>query len=369
MDVIKCYDKLWLEACINSLYDAGLRNEYLNLLYIENKNAKISVKLNNKVSKRIDVKNVVMQGSVWGGLKCTSQMVTINKFMKSNDNLTYKYRGDPNIAIGVLGMVDDTLGIAECGVKCVEKNAVLNSFMETHRLKMHKNKSVVIHVSNAKKCSQPCPKLKVHLDEMHEVNKTKYLGNILSLSGGIKETIEDRRSKGWGKVSQILGILGEVDMGVNRIEAGLLLRKAILTNSLLFSAEAWSNVDDKDIKRLEQVDTSLLKSLSKGHSKTPVVFHHLETGTLMLRHMLMINRIMYHHHILSRGEEETIHKIYTKQREDPLKGDWFELLQKVEMNEKEITKTPKIEYKKQIKKSVEKAALQYMLNEKMGYLK
>ena len=155
-------------------------------------------------------------------------------------------------------MVDDTLGIAECGVKSVEKNAVLNSFLETHRLKMHKDKSVVIHVSIAKKCSVPCPKLKVHMDEMHEVSKTKYLGNILSSTGGVRDTIEDRRSKGWGKVSQILGILGEVDMGDRRMEAGLLLRKAILTNSLLFSAEAWSNVEDKDIKRLEQVDTSLL---------------------------------------------------------------------------------------------------------------
>ena len=141
MDVIKCYDKLWLEACINSLYDAGLRSDYLNLLYIENKTAQIAVKLNNKVTRRIPVQHVVMQGSVWGGLKCTSQMDTLNKFMKSNDRLTYKYRGDPRIAIGVLGMVDDTLGIAECGVKSVEKNAVLNSFMETHRLKMHKDKS------------------------------------------------------------------------------------------------------------------------------------------------------------------------------------------------------------------------------------
>ena len=88
----------------------------------------------------------------------------------------------------------------------------------------------------------------------HKVEKVKYLGNYLSSSGGVKDTIEERRKKGWGRVSQILGILGEVDMGGHRMEAGLLLRKAILTNSLLFSAEAWSNVTDKDIKRLEQVD-------------------------------------------------------------------------------------------------------------------
>ena len=181
-------------------------------------------------------------------------------------------------------------------------------------------------------------------------------------SGGVKATIEDRRNKGWGKIAQILGILGEVDLGRHRMEPGLILRKAILTNSLLFSAEAWSNVTDKDIKRLEQVDSSLLKFLVKGHSKTPVVFHHLESGTMMLRHMLIVHRLMYHHHLITRGEEETIYKIYCKQKEDPLKGDWFSILKKdfkfigIELNERDIANTPKSEYKIKIRKLVEKTA-------------
>ena len=133
-------------------------------------------------------------------------------------------------------------------------------------------------------------------------------GNIISSNSSVRDTIEDRRKQGWGKVSQILGILGEVPLGSKRIEAGLMLRKAILTNSLLFSSEAWSNVKDTDLKRLEQVDTALLRSFTKGHSKTPTVFHHLETGTLMLRHMLARNRIMYHHHIVNSDDSETIKK-------------------------------------------------------------
>ena len=68
MDVIKCYDKLWLEACINTLYEAGLKSDYLNLLYIENETAQIAVKMNNTISRRIHVKHVAMQGSIWGGL-------------------------------------------------------------------------------------------------------------------------------------------------------------------------------------------------------------------------------------------------------------------------------------------------------------
>ena len=72
----------------------------------------------------------------------------------------------------------------------------------------------------------------------------------------------------------------------------------------------------------------MLKSLTKGHSKTPVVFHNLERGTLKLRHILMKNRLLYHHHIITREDTETIKKIYVKQKEAPIKGDWIELIKK-----------------------------------------
>ena len=68
MDAIKCFDKLWLQACVNALYEAGINNDYLNILYSENRNAQIAVKINNKVSARISVKDVVMQGLIWGSL-------------------------------------------------------------------------------------------------------------------------------------------------------------------------------------------------------------------------------------------------------------------------------------------------------------
>ena len=308
MDIMKCFDKLWLEASINALYEAGLKCDILNVLYEENKSADIAVKVNSSLSERIILNKVVMQGSVWGGLKCTTSMDKLNKLMMKKDTLMYKYREDPNIGIGVLGMIDDNLGISECGNDSVAKNAIINSFVETQRLEMHMDKTKVIHVGNVKKCNQPCPKLKVHEENMHDVQSFKYLGNIVTTNGGNQATIEDRRNRGWGKVAQIMGILGEVETGAHRMEVGLLLRKAILTNSLLFSAEAWSAVTDTDIHRLEQVDSALLKSLVNGHSKTATIVHHLETGTLKLRHILMKNRLLYHHHVVSRDESETIKK-------------------------------------------------------------
>ena len=64
MDINTCFDKLWLQACINSIFEAGITNEKLNLLYIENRNAQITNKVNNKMSTRINVKDVIMQGSI-----------------------------------------------------------------------------------------------------------------------------------------------------------------------------------------------------------------------------------------------------------------------------------------------------------------
>ena len=62
-------------------------------------------------------------------------------------------------------------------------------------------------------------------------------------------------------------------------------------------------------------------------------------------------RIMYHHHILTRDKEETIYKIYDKQKEETVKGDWLDLLKsdfdfiKKEIDENEISSTPKSLYK------------------------
>ena len=76
----------------------------------------------------------------------------------------------------------------------------------------------------------------INNSNMKEKTSTKYLGNILSSNGSARDIIQDRvrRKQGRGKVSQILGIISEVPLGSKQTKAGLVLRKAILTNSLLF---------------------------------------------------------------------------------------------------------------------------------------
>ena len=48
-------------------------------------------------------------------------MDRLNKITLADKSLHYYYKGDPNITIGVLGMVDDTLGVSECGISAIRK--------------------------------------------------------------------------------------------------------------------------------------------------------------------------------------------------------------------------------------------------------
>ena len=73
-DIEKCFDALWVEECINDIFETGFDNDKLPLLFLENQNAMIAVKTPTGVSKRVPIKNVIMQGTVWGSLLCTTSM-------------------------------------------------------------------------------------------------------------------------------------------------------------------------------------------------------------------------------------------------------------------------------------------------------
>ena len=94
-DVEKCFDVLWAEECINDLYEAGFDNDKLPLLFLENQNAMIAVKTPTGISKRVSIKNIIMQGTVWGSLFCTASMDKLGQHVYNNKELLYiQIQGD-----------------------------------------------------------------------------------------------------------------------------------------------------------------------------------------------------------------------------------------------------------------------------------
>ena len=147
--------------------------------------------------------------------------------------------------------------------------------------------------------------MKVHEDNIADSSREKYLGDKIDQSGKISNTVEDRKNKGVGAVSEILAIINDIPLGKHRMEIGLLLRQAMLLNGNLFNSEAWHAISDSDIKLLETIDEHLLRSLVKGHSKTPLEFLHLEAGPLPILFLISCRRMVYLHTILRRPDEES----------------------------------------------------------------
>ena len=70
-DVEKCFDALWVQECINDMYDAGLKNYKWNILYHLNQLAEVAVQTSARMTERKVMSNIIMQGTVWGSLFCT----------------------------------------------------------------------------------------------------------------------------------------------------------------------------------------------------------------------------------------------------------------------------------------------------------
>ena len=367
-DIEKCFDSLWMQECINDLYESGFTNDKLPLLFIANQTAQIAVKTPHGITTRRLIKNVVMQGTIWGSLFCTTTMDKLGRKIYENDELIYKYKN--KVDIPTLGMVDDVLSVQKCSMDTVKTNAVINAFVEMKKLSLSDKKCKRVHISKSanknRTKSSKCPTIKVHDNEMNDSQSQKYLGDIVDKSGKIRATVEDRKKKGYAIAAEILAILEQIPLGRYKMEIGLQLRQAMLLNGMLFNSEAWHNISEEEIKMLEKVDEYLLRSLAKGHSKLPVEFLYLEAGAIPVRFLISCRRILYLWTILQRDDNELVKRVFRAQQDEVLPGDFVQLVQAdlkligAETNEMHIQQMSREIFKNEIKKKVKDAAFEYL---------
>ena len=79
--------------------------------------------------------------------------------------------------------------------------------------------------------------------------------------GPHKKTINQRKTKGDGKVAKILSIMKEIPLGKHKVHR---LQEAMLINAILFNSEAWHGVTAAQIVKLESVDEALLREILKA---------------------------------------------------------------------------------------------------------
>ena len=79
VDYRQCFDSMWLDECANDLFQAGVQDDNLALIYQANSINQVSVKTPFGKTERKNVEKIVLQGEVFGPLECS---VSVDSFGK-----------------------------------------------------------------------------------------------------------------------------------------------------------------------------------------------------------------------------------------------------------------------------------------------
>ena len=157
LDIKQCFDKLWPEECLSDLYQYGIKDHTINLLYDGSLNNNIAIQTPVGITERKQVNKTVMQGDIWGPAMCATSIDSIGKECLEENKYLYKYRG--NISIPPLAMMDDICAISTCGVEAVKSNAFLNHKLSSKKLQCGTNKCKKMHIGSIRNqsiCSPLC---------------------------------------------------------------------------------------------------------------------------------------------------------------------------------------------------------------------
>ena len=141
------------EAC-GDIFSYGVKDDHLSLIHEANKNIVISVKTPQGESPTYNtihqyITNKTMQGDTWAPALASAQVDRFGKEMlENNPGFMFRFKGE--VAIHLLGQVDDLLGVAEAGFKSEQLNAYVNFKTADNNLQFGAEKCTYMVISKKK---------------------------------------------------------------------------------------------------------------------------------------------------------------------------------------------------------------------------
>ena len=237
-DIEKCFDSLWLEDCINSLWDLGVRDDVLCLIYVMNIKATVTIKTPFGDTDPLFLSNFVKQGTVLGPVL---NNCSLNKL--STDSIGYNFG---SVQIKSMEFVDDLADPNKDKQSAQASNAVLQAIQHEKRLTFSAEKCELLKINSK---DDTC--LKVNGRSMKQVDVACYLGDHFNRRGNNSDLCKERVTKAKGTIIELCSLCKGINMGNKQIESMLLLYKTVFIPRLIYNCGAWSNLTPKDYLTLQ----------------------------------------------------------------------------------------------------------------------
>ena len=239
-DTEKCFDSLWLEDCLNSLWENGSKNDLLSLIYYLNTKAPIVVKTPFGQCEPFICSNVVRQGTVLGHVL---NNCSIDKFSKESYPCFYG-----KTEIESLEFVDDIADVIDQHPAALLSNKFIQNVQDQKRLTFSAEKCEMLKINPTKTDSQAS--ISINGETVKAVSCARYFGDHLNVKGDIHKLCAERCSRAKFTIIELMATCREVVFGRRQIEVMLLLYRSVFLPRLLYNCEAWSNLSINDIKSL-----------------------------------------------------------------------------------------------------------------------
>ena len=210
-DIEKCFDSLWLEDCINSLWNCGAQNDILYLIYLLNRNADIIVKTPFGDTEACTIPNLFKQGTVLGPIL---NNCSLGEISDNGQNCQ-----DGEVKVSPLEFVDNIVDINDGIAPAASSNSRICYSQDLKRLKFAHEKCKLLKINT----SDQQQSLQVNGQEMEVKDSFRYLGDIFSSKGGSMAMIEEKIKRSVGSTIELISLCKEVQFGDCQINTVLLL--------------------------------------------------------------------------------------------------------------------------------------------------
>jgi hypothetical protein len=388
-DYAQMFDSINLEQAISDIYEAGLKDENLSLLYKANKEIFMAVNTPNGLTDRQKLENIVLQGDTFGSILASVQVDSIGQEC-SESGYGYKYMDI--LPVGLLGLVDDIIGVSEAGFQAQMMNSFINiktaekglqfGVKKCTAMLIGKNKEHVIssdlyvdkwtveHRDNFVTGDTDLVETYSGQVKMSNSDEQKYLGFILSSSGDNMANIRMLKNKSIGTIRKIFTKLNKLSLQNYYFEVGMIFMNVMLRSSILYASETYYNLKETEIRQIERIEEGYMRQLLKTSRGCSITQIYLELGQVPARFDIFKLRLFFLKYILVQDEASLIYKFFYLQVQNPSKGDWAssctETLQNLKINlsfeEIKLMSAPK--FKKIVCIQIREEAFRYLKNKR-----
>ena len=167
----------------------------------------------------------------------------------------------------------------------------------------------------------------------------------------------------------INGFMRETQLGRHTISVHILLHNTIFIQSILFNAQAWSNMTERNMEKITSVQLKFLKKIMGVKQATTNSFTYLEMGVMPIKYEFHKRQLSFLHHIIHLSEDDPVQKLWKYQASLPDYSNWWSGVKKlmakytIVMSEEEIKEMSKDSFKRMVKLAVKKVAFEELRKE------